>query len=56
MATISRSGNNPEDEHQIFVNTLNRSSGETHVDEGTYNDVQVNTEGEEWTFTISPNE
>lgn len=46
--------NNPNDENTIFVNTLNRTSGETHVDEGTYHDVQVNTEGESWTIRIAP--
>jgi hypothetical protein len=40
----------------IFVNTLNRTSGETHIDEGTYHDVEVNTEGESWTINITPNE
>jgi rubrerythrin len=48
--------NSPNDENQIDVNTLNRTSGETHVDEGTYHDVEVNTEGEEWTIHIAPDE
>lgn len=48
--------NSPNDSNQMFVNTINRTSGETHVDEGTYHDVSVNTEGEEWTIKITPNE
>ncbi len=49
-------GNSPNDESQIDVNTINHTSGETHVDEGTYHDVEVNTEGEEWTIHITPDE
>jgi flagellar motor protein MotB len=49
-------GNNGGDSHQINVNALKNTSGETYLDSGTYNDVEVNTEGESWTIRITPNE
>lgn len=48
--------NGASDEKTITVNTLDRTSGETQVGEGTYHEVVVNTEGEEWTIHITPNE
>lgn len=48
--------NSAGDENNITVNALNQTSGETHLDEGTYHDVVVNTEGESWTIHITPNE
>jgi len=48
-------GNSASDEKSITVNTLDRTSGETQLGEGTYHEVVVNTEGEEWTIHITPN-
>lgn len=48
--------NSAKDEHSITVNTINRTSGETHLEEGTYHEVLVNTEGESWTIRITPDE
>jgi hypothetical protein len=47
--------NSPNDAHQIDVNALDATSGQTYVDPGTYNDVSVNTEGGDWTITIDSN-
>lgn len=46
--------NNINDNNQLTVNDLNVTSGKTAVDAGTYSDVQVLTEGQAWTITISP--
>jgi hypothetical protein len=48
--------NSAKDEHGITVNTINQTSGETHLEEGTYHEVLVNTEGESWTIRITPDE
>jgi hypothetical protein len=48
--------NSAKDEHNITVNTINQTSGKTHLEEGTYHEVLVNTEGESWTIHIMPDE
>ena len=48
--------NSSSDEHSITVNTINHTSGETHLEEGIYHEVLVNTEGESWTIHITPGE
>ena len=49
-------GNHPNDSKTITVNQLNATSGETHIEEGAYHAVTVNTEGESWTIRITPDE
>jgi hypothetical protein len=39
---------------QIDVNALHQTSGKTFVNAGTYTDVSIETEGGNWTITISP--
>ena len=46
--------NSFNDDNQLTVNDLNETSGQTAVDSGTYTDVQVLTEGQAWTVTITP--
>jgi hypothetical protein len=48
--------NGASDSNEITVNALNQTSGKTHIDEGSYHDVLVNTEGESWTIHIAPDE
>lgn len=47
-------GNSFDDANTIDVNELGKSSGKTMLDPGTYTDVEVTTEGEGWTITITP--
>jgi hypothetical protein len=46
--------NSFSDDGQISVNSINEASGQTVIDAGTYTDVQVLTEGGDWTITITP--
>ncbi len=46
--------NNSSDTSHIAVNALDQTSGQTYVDSGTYSDVTINTEGQGWSFTITP--
>jgi hypothetical protein len=48
-------GNKPGDEYQMDVNSLKESSGHTHVDPGTYHDLEVNATGK-WTLRFTPSE
>lgn len=45
---------NSDVDSSIAVNGLDETSGTTVIPAGTYHDVTVNTEGENWTFTITP--
>jgi hypothetical protein len=47
--------NSNSDSHQITVNALNETSGETVVDEGVYHDFEIEATGE-WTIKIMPHE
>jgi hypothetical protein len=46
--------NNNNDTSQLEVNALDQTSGSTYVDPGTYTDVSITTEGQAWSFTITP--
>jgi SHS2 domain-containing protein len=38
----------------IAVNGLDQTNGKTVIDAGTYHKVEINTEGQDWSFTITP--
>jgi hypothetical protein len=46
--------NNNNDTNQFDVNALDQTRGSTYVDPGTYTDVSIATEGQAWSFTITP--
>ncbi len=46
--------NSINDDSQIGVNALDQTSGKTVIDAGTYTDVAINTEGQDWTITLTP--
>lgn len=46
--------NDFSDKHLIDVNGLDQTSGQTVIDAGTYHDVTIITEGQNWTIQIVP--
>lgn len=46
--------NSFSDNSQIATNASSQTSGQTVVDQGTYHDVQIVTEGQHWTIRILP--
>ena len=46
--------NDFNDGDDITVNGLNQTSGKTVIDAGAYHKVQIITEGQAWTLTITP--
>jgi len=45
--------NDTSDSSQIAVNALDQTSGLTVIDAGTYHDVSINTEGQNWSISIT---
>jgi hypothetical protein len=46
--------NDASDAGMIPVNGLDQTSGKTVIDAGDYHSVQINTEGQDWSLTITP--
>ena len=46
--------NDPTDSNLIATNALDQTSGQTVIPAGTYHNVTINTEGQDWTINITP--
>jgi hypothetical protein len=42
------------DTNTIAVNGLDQTNGKTVINAGTYHKVEIDTEGQDWSFTITP--